>query len=84
MMAVYVLVQSHISTSGIQTDIEPLQKVTITTCHAAKGLEWPVVIIPAGMCAIESQLFLVVMLVASVVEMGTFPSNRAEDIEEER
>jgi DNA helicase-2/ATP-dependent DNA helicase PcrA len=24
------------------------QKVTITTCHAAKGLEWPVVIIPAG------------------------------------
>lgn len=26
-----------------------LQKVTITTCHAAKGLEWPVVMIPAGM-----------------------------------
>jgi DNA helicase-2/ATP-dependent DNA helicase PcrA len=24
------------------------QKVTISTCHAAKGLEWPVVIIPAG------------------------------------
>ena len=29
-----------------------LQKVTITTVHAAKGLEWPVVFIPAG------QLFL--------------------------
>ena len=24
------------------------QKVTIATCHAAKGLEWPVVFIPAG------------------------------------
>lgn len=24
-----------------------VQKVTITTCHAAKGLEWPVVIVPA-------------------------------------
>ena len=24
------------------------QKVTITTVHAAKGLEWPVVFIPAG------------------------------------
>lgn len=23
------------------------QKVTISTCHAAKGLEWPVVFIPA-------------------------------------
>ena len=23
-------------------------KVTITTCHAAKGLEWPVVFIPSG------------------------------------
>jgi DNA helicase-2/ATP-dependent DNA helicase PcrA len=25
-----------------------LQKVTISTVHAAKGLEWPVVFIPAG------------------------------------
>jgi superfamily I DNA/RNA helicase len=24
------------------------QKVTISTCHSAKGLEWPVVMIPAG------------------------------------
>lgn len=24
-----------------------LQKVTISTCHSAKGLEWPVVFIPA-------------------------------------
>ena len=27
------------------------QKVTISTCHAAKGLEWPVVIVPSGMCS---------------------------------
>lgn len=27
------------------------QKVTITTVHAAKGLEWPVIFIPAGMSA---------------------------------
>lgn len=25
------------------------QKVTISTCHSAKGLEWPIVMIPAGM-----------------------------------
>ncbi|EPS95932.1 hypothetical protein FOMPIDRAFT_1131483 [Fomitopsis schrenkii] len=42
-------------------------KVTLTTCHAAKGLEWPVVFIPAGM-----------------LEDGTFPSHRAEDVDEER
>jgi len=24
------------------------KKVTISTCHAAKGLEWPVVMIPSG------------------------------------
>ncbi|KAK7689081.1 hypothetical protein QCA50_007772 [Cerrena zonata] len=40
-------------------------KVTISTCHTAKGLEWPVVFLPA-------------------VETGTFPSARAEDVEEER
>lgn len=27
---------------------ESLKKVTISTCHAAKGLEWPVVMVPAG------------------------------------
>jgi superfamily I DNA/RNA helicase len=25
-----------------------IQKVTLTTVHSAKGLEWPVVFIPAG------------------------------------
>ncbi|KAI0091225.1 P-loop containing nucleoside triphosphate hydrolase protein [Irpex rosettiformis] len=48
-----------------------LQKVTLATCHSAKGLEWPVVFVPA---VIERML----------VENGVFPSSRAEDIEEER
>ncbi|KAJ6516457.1 P-loop containing nucleoside triphosphate hydrolase protein [Mycena sanguinolenta] len=30
-----------------QSEEDSKEKVTITTCHAAKGLEWPVVIIPA-------------------------------------
>ncbi|KAL6298631.1 P-loop containing nucleoside triphosphate hydrolase protein [Sparassis latifolia] len=47
------------------SDRDAKEKVTISTCHAAKGLEWPVVMIPA-------------------VEKGTFPSQRADDIEEER
>ncbi|KAG8737313.1 hypothetical protein FRC10_008353 [Ceratobasidium sp. 414] len=39
--------------SLLSTDTETKEddgagKVTITTCHAAKGLEWPVVIVPAG------------------------------------
>ncbi|KAK7061228.1 ATP-depentend DNA [Favolaschia claudopus] len=30
-----------------QSEEDSKEKVTITTCHAAKGLEWPVVLIPA-------------------------------------
>ncbi|GEM08958.1 ATP-dependent DNA helicase [Rhodotorula toruloides] len=44
-----------LATSMLATDTETLaakgdaklEKVTISTCHAAKGLEWPVVFIPA-------------------------------------
>ncbi|KAG6817676.1 hypothetical protein H0H87_005434 [Tephrocybe sp. NHM501043] len=46
------------------------QKVTISTCHAAKGLEWPVVMIPSG--------FII------SAEDGTFPFSRSEDEDEER
>ncbi|KAH9939503.1 UvrD-helicase-domain-containing protein [Amylocystis lapponica] len=57
---------SMLSTDTEAKDDETVkEKVTISTCHAAKGLEWPVVMVPA-------------------VERGTFPSSRAEDIEEER
>lgn len=31
-----------------QVSLSFLKKVTVSTCHAAKGLEWPVVMIPAG------------------------------------
>ncbi|KIP07660.1 hypothetical protein PHLGIDRAFT_23961 [Phlebiopsis gigantea 11061_1 CR5-6] len=37
---------SMLSTDTGQTDEKDKPKVTITTCHAAKGLEWPVVFIP--------------------------------------
>lgn len=62
----------------------PLQKVTITTVHAAKGLEWPVVFIPAG------ELDLTIPRISynsSTVEQGTYPSYRCtepNEIAEER
>lgn len=45
-----------LAASMLSTDTEtkdasgdkPTAKVTLTTCHAAKGLEWPVVFLPAG------------------------------------
>lgn len=45
-----------LSTSMLSTDADTQDseeerrtpKVTISTCHAAKGLEWPVVFVPAG------------------------------------
>ena len=55
--------------------------MTISTCHAAKGLEWPVVIVPAG---VWFYLKLVIMLMCRVVEQGIFPFYRADDVEEER
>jgi DNA helicase-2/ATP-dependent DNA helicase PcrA len=33
-------------------DCLTMQKVTITTVHSAKGLEWPVVFIPAGQLSV--------------------------------
>ncbi|KAF9223657.1 UvrD-helicase-domain-containing protein [Gyrodon lividus] len=38
---------SMLSSDGDKLSERGNEKVTITTCHAAKGLEWPVVIIPA-------------------------------------
>ncbi|KAJ7499466.1 P-loop containing nucleoside triphosphate hydrolase protein [Mycena latifolia] len=39
---------SMLSSEGdTQSEEDSKEKVTISTCHAAKGLEWPVVIIPA-------------------------------------
>ncbi|KIJ66868.1 hypothetical protein HYDPIDRAFT_149901 [Hydnomerulius pinastri MD-312] len=38
---------SMLSSEGDKSGESDNEKVTITTCHAAKGLEWPVVIIPA-------------------------------------
>ncbi|KIJ51096.1 hypothetical protein M422DRAFT_245075 [Sphaerobolus stellatus SS14] len=39
---------SMLSTDTETKDADPKAKVTITTCHSAKGLEWPVVFIPAA------------------------------------
>ncbi|CAL1703524.1 unnamed protein product [Somion occarium] len=61
-----LFLQASMLSTDVQTqDSRADNNVTITTCHAAKGLEWPVVFVPA-------------------VEKGTFPSSRAEDVEEER
>ncbi|KAF9243513.1 ATP-dependent DNA helicase pcra [Melanogaster broomeanus] len=38
---------SMLSSDGDKSSEDGNEKVTITTCHAAKGLEWPVVFIPA-------------------------------------
>ncbi len=57
------------------------KKVTISTCHAAKGLEWPVVIVPSG------ERVWILFLTGThllLVEDGTFPFHRAEDVDEER
>ena len=63
----------------------PMQKVTLTTCHAAKGLEWPVVFIPAGTSNLASlRSYLLIASSKFTVEDGTFPSHRAEDVDEER
>jgi ATP-dependent exoDNAse (exonuclease V) beta subunit len=34
---------------GILITLDLQQKVSIATCHAAKGLEWPVIFVPAGL-----------------------------------
>jgi DNA helicase-2/ATP-dependent DNA helicase PcrA len=60
------------------------QKVTISTCHSAKGLEWPVVMVPAGKfttACFQREPFLTSV---DLVERGTFPFYRSEDVEEER
>ncbi|EGN98601.1 hypothetical protein SERLA73DRAFT_54973, partial [Serpula lacrymans var. lacrymans S7.3] len=38
---------SMLSSDDVNSDEGDNEKVTISTCHAAKGLEWPVVMIPA-------------------------------------
>lgn len=48
--------RNFLASSMLSTDTETQDakddkstpKVTISTCHAAKGLEWPVVFLPAG------------------------------------
>ena len=39
-------------------DSDDSQKVTISTCHAAKGLEWPIVIIPSGASLLNSNTLI--------------------------
>ncbi|KAG2340726.1 UvrD-helicase-domain-containing protein [Suillus weaverae] len=38
---------SMLSSAGDQSNANDDEKVSIATCHAAKGLEWPVVFVPA-------------------------------------
>jgi hypothetical protein len=51
-------------THTVSLDMYIPQRVTICTVHAAKGLEWPVVFVPAGKLSLMvfSSLFLTVRL----------------------
>ncbi|KAF8753852.1 UvrD-like helicase C-terminal domain [Rhizoctonia solani] len=53
---------SLLSTDSETKEEESKGKVTITTCHAAKGLEWPVVIVPAGKT--NSRLSILIFTIA--------------------
>ncbi|KAG6909068.1 hypothetical protein DXG01_002221 [Tephrocybe rancida] len=73
---------SMLSSEGDNQSEEENQKVTISTCHAAKGLEWPVVMVPSGICFVLSPPSPAERRL--LVEDGTLPFSRSEDKEEER
>ncbi|KAF7976974.1 hypothetical protein HWV62_5051 [Athelia sp. TMB] len=75
------LQDSMLSSAGDDDD-GTKEKVTISTCHAAKGLEWPVVMVPAG--EIVLGVFYTMLMGFVSVEQGTFPFYRTDDVEEER
>ncbi len=62
----------------------PTKKVTISTCHSAKGLEWPVVFVPAGKESLVHYEESTGTQFLAIVENRIFPFLKAEDIEEER
>lgn len=58
--------------------------MTILTCHSSKGLEWPVVFIPEGVCLSTLVINLPnKQLLRSVVD-GVHPHHMTEDIDEAR
>ena len=68
--------------SDTDTMLKFAQKVTISTCHSAKGLEWPVVIVPSGKLSVRIENLS--LLTDVIVDQNTFPFYRTEDIDEER
>lgn len=64
------------------------QKVTITTVHGAKGLEWPVVFLPCRQYSNRYRSNIVSgYLHTCIVEDGTYPfyrSTEEDEIREER
>ncbi|KAG8817453.1 hypothetical protein FRC17_011223 [Serendipita sp. 399] len=78
----HFLQTTSLSTDATVNDDESQgEKVVISTCHAAKGLEWPVVFIPSGKKLPSVEIRVTNM---SLVEQGTFPFYRSDDVEEER
>ncbi|KAG1743430.1 P-loop containing nucleoside triphosphate hydrolase protein [Suillus lakei] len=75
---------SMLSSAGDQSHENDDEKVSIATCHAAKGLEWPVVFVPAGLQPPLYYFFMCVYIIMLSVEHGTFPFYRSDDIHEER
>lgn len=54
-------------------------KVTISTCHAAKGLEWPVVFLPAGKAFPVFPSAIGANVNIHTAETGVYPAFRKSD-----
>lgn len=84
--------RNFLASSMLSTDTETQEarddksapKVTISTCHAAKGLEWPVVFLPAGKTSSLSITFVRTLTEgpSCAAETGVYPAFRKSETNE--